>query len=482
VRRASLLLAILAVATVALAEERLSIPILVTGVSPGIASPDGGSHVAITGFGFVAPVRVFFEMDDGTPEAVIVSLSPTRLEILTPPVPLGPGEQMRIAKITVDSRGYRASARDPFVFENPVQQPKVLAVTPNAGRTAGGTRVSIFGEGFQPPVQVLFGDAEARVINVTRSQLLVESPEMEEPRAVSVTVRNINSGTEHTLADAYRYLPDPRLLGITPDRGPAGTYVMITGEGFDPPVAVSVAGVAARVLAVSERRIHAITGVAPSCDTFAGPVEVINIATGDSASGAAFTYVDAKPAIAAVNPRVTGAGKTVTVQLENPGDYGFRIGGMPARVLAHEGSTYRLQVPTALRFATGACLLRGIEGTGPVATRFDLRVSNLNRSCTAAERVDAWTIAPPEPAVCTLPPRATLLPRRSCSTRTVTIANERGSAELVIRAPESVQPRIAGIRGGEKVTFTIAPPADFARLKFETNDPRHPWLLVCVSP
>ena len=480
--RRALLLIILAVATAPLADERLSIPILVTGVSPGIAAPEGGSHVAITGFGFVAPVRVFFEMEGGTLEALVVSLSPTRIEILTPPVAFGPDEQMRVAILTVDSRGYRASAREPFVFENPVQQPKILAVTPNAGRAAGGTRVSIIGEGFQAPVQILFGDAEARVISVTRTQVQVESPEMQEPRAVSVTVRNINSGREHTLAGAYRYLPDPRLLGITPDRGPSGTFVTITGEGFDAPVAVSIAGVAARVLAVTERRIFAITAVSSRCDTFTGPVEVVNIATGDSVSGAAFTYVDAKPAIAAVNPRVTGAGKTVTVQLENPGDYVFRIGGMPATVLAHDGPTYRLQVPTALPFATGACMLRGIEGTGPVATRFDLRVSNRNRSCTAAERADAWTIAPPEPAVCTLPPRATVLPRRSCSTRTVTIANERGSAELVIRTPESVQPRIAGIRGGEKVTFTITPGAEFERLRFETNDPRHPWLLVCVSP
>jgi hypothetical protein len=380
----------------------------------------------------------------------------------------------------VESDGKRAKAPNVFIFENEIQRPKIIIVTPNSGPTSGGTRVTIVGEGFQAPVQVLFGTDEARVLNVERDRMVVETPSASDLGPVRVLVRNINSQTEYELDAGFRYLAALEVHNVTPNHGRPGTRITIDGNGFIPPVAVFVAGVAAQPFAVSETRIIAFVQSLSSCSTsLSGPVEVINIVNGDAASGPEFTY-EMKPVIAAVNPRAAVAGKTITVQLGSPGDYSFLIGGALADVLSRNGSTFRLRVPLNLNFAPGGCTLRGIEGTGPAATRFNLLVVDRTSRCFT-ERRDSLLISPPVTASCTLPPLASVLPR-TCSTRTVTIANERGRADLVITAPDSVTPRTATIRGGETAQFTLTPGAQLERFRFATNDPRHPLLLVCVSP
>ena len=479
VRRAFLLLAILAVASIA-PSEPLPPSLVVTSVLPTSAPPQGGSYVTVNGYGFIDPVRVFFEFDDMELEAFVVSVAPTKIELLTPPVPFAAQQQMRMASVVVESHGSRVTARDAFLFESLIQRPRIVTATPNSGPKSGGTRVTIFGEGFQQPVQVLFGDQEARVLFVARDQILVESPASPDLRAVGITVRNINSGTEDTIANAFRYVPEPALFSVTPNHGRAGTRITILGEGFAAPVFVTVAGIAAQPLSVTGTKVVAVIPPNPTCGPRSGSVTVINVQDGAFASGIGFTY-DVEPVeITAVNPRVAVAGKTIDVQLVREGDYRFTIGGVTAEIVARHGSTYRLRVPTTLPFRTGACTLRGTEGTGPVESRFHLHVLDLRGLCTAT-RPNALTIAPAAPVACTLPPLATVLPR-TCSNRTVTIANERGRADLVITAPESVEPRTAVIRGGETQQFTLPPSAQLERLRFETNDPRHPWLLVCVSP
>jgi hypothetical protein len=455
----------------------------VDSVVPTIAGPRGGSLVRITGRGFTAPIRVFFKMDNVSIEASVASMTTDgrQIEIISPPVLLGPEQQMRTAEIEVESGGNRVTARDVFVFENETQQPKIIVATPNSGPKQGGTRVTIFGEGFQQPVQVLFGDAEARVFSVTRDQIIVESPPASELGAVAITVRNINSLTVETLENAYRYTIDPALVSVVPNHGRPGMNITINGVGFNAPVAVTFAGIAAQVIFVSGTRIIARPQPPSICSSFTGPVEVINIANGAIATGIDFTYEsELSPVITAVNPREIVAGKTMTVQLESAQDAAFEIGGVPAEVIARVGSTFRLRVPTALSFATGACTLRDIQGTGPVTSRFDLRVTDRLSSCTTIRR-DALTITPAASAACTLPPLVTVLPR-TCSSRTITIANERGRADLMVTLFDSGRQHMAMVPGGSNVTFTVKPRAQLERLRITTNDPQHPLLLICVSP
>ena len=180
-------------------------------VLPALGRPEGGDLIVITGTGFRAPVRVFFDVGAEWPvEGFVVAASEHRMEILTPPILLDAEQQYRVAELVVEADGLRAKAPKPFLYEKRNLQPSILAATPAKGRA--GTIVAIFGDAFQPPVQVLFGNREARVYRVHRDQILVEAPAMPQPCAehVAITVRNIQSQTSVTLPDAFRYAASPR--------------------------------------------------------------------------------------------------------------------------------------------------------------------------------------------------------------------------------------------------------------------------------
>jgi hypothetical protein len=481
VRRAFVLLAIFAIANAALAEERLSPPIVITGVFPSFAPPEGGWIVRISGYGFAAPARVFFELDDLKAEAVVVSISANAIDVVTPSVSLG-SEQIRVASIAVESRGFRATASDAFTFERAIQEPRIATVSPSTGPESGETRAYIYGEGFQAPVHVLFGTVEARVFTVERTHVVVETPASRGGlHTVDVTVRNINSGTSDTLEDAYRYVRDVAISSVAPNHGPAGTKITIDGSGFHAPVAVHIAGISAQVLSVTGTQIVAILPDAPDqCTPLTGSVTVYNVDDGSFAFGGDFT-VEVEPlAIVNVTPRNGIAGKTIDVQLAREGDYEFLIGGARAWIVERNGTTYRIRVPKELSFPTTACTSRGVQGTAPTASRFYLHVVDRNGHCAITDR-NRLTIAPAQPVPCTLPASVKVLPR-TCTSRTVAFANDIRRADLVITAPEGVEPRTAVIRAGETKQFVLPVTPRLERLRFHTNDPQRPWLLVCVSP
>ena len=85
-------------------------------------------------------------------------------------VNLGAAQQF-ISDITVITRAGAANERrvvanDAFTFENVALTPVIHSLSPTSGPINGGTRVTLFGEGFQAPVQVFFGSAEANVVEV----------------------------------------------------------------------------------------------------------------------------------------------------------------------------------------------------------------------------------------------------------------------------------------------------------------------------
>ena len=179
----------------------------ITDVSPPVGRPHGGQVVRLTGTGLRPPVRVFFLLGGGEPvEAFVVELSDRHVTLITPAVAFAEGEQYRVAEIEVESDGVRVKAPKTFLYENELLRPEILASVPTSGRV--GTRVTLLGDAFQAPVQVLFGSQEARVLSVTRNEIVVEAPEG--CGTVDITVRNIGSGTESTTARAFRYFTSPR--------------------------------------------------------------------------------------------------------------------------------------------------------------------------------------------------------------------------------------------------------------------------------
>jgi hypothetical protein len=357
--------------------------------------------VTITGTNFVAPVRVFFDFGAGTTpkEAFVTSQTESQITVLTPSVDLGTG-QTKTANIIVITRAGTSDeqrATSPaFTFQAEVLTPVVTTVSPASGPIDGGTRVTIFGDAFQAPVQVFFGSAEAQVLTVTFKQIVVVSPAARDTApggsgsvtgAVDVRVININSNKSNTLPNAFRYTPKMQITAAGPTTGSAfgGTRVTIDGVGFDDPVAVSIGGIAAQPIKVSGTQVIAITSRTPTpCSPPSGVIRVTNVDNGDTADGPAFTYAAEKPTITGVGPNPAQPGDALTVTVLKPGvgidgtglirftigsgDNGFTVFPSPNIITDPVGPIAFVMAVPSPDFPTVSCTVNGLTGTklGPV--------------------------------------------------------------------------------------------------------------------
>ena len=386
----------------------------VTGISPSTGKPQGGDQVTITGTNFKAPARVLFDTGTGSPkEAFVVSVTPTAIVVVTPAVDLGPSAQTLPATVTVISSAgnpdeQRAVSPVKFTYALQVLTPIITTVTPNSGPIDGGTRVTIVGEAFQQPVQVFFGAAEAQIVSINFNQIIAISPVGSSTAPggsgpvtgfVDVTVLNMSSNKRASLTNAFRYVPKAVITAITPSEGPftGGTRVTVDGNGFNDPVTVQFAGIAASVIKVSGSQIIAITGgIKPTgCADIPGPTTMNNVDNGDAAIGPTWIYRIIKPTIISVTNATQGGTTQVTVA--NPGaSPRFTIGGKLAQIIsattnANGTVTFTLQVPTTLVLTTTAC--QG-GGNAPQPTSFDVVYTDLITTCTDTGP-GALTVSPP---------------------------------------------------------------------------------------
>ena len=520
----------------------------ITSVSPTLGIPSGGQRIQIIGKNFKEPVRVLFNTGAALPvEAFVVSRTDTLIEVLTPSVNLGAGQQLIADVIVITQAGTASEARaelsDSFTFRAEVLTPRISTATPNSGPVTGGTRITIFGDGFQAPVQVLFGAAEARVVTVEFSQIIVEAPAARDTTGngsgtvtgpVSITVRNINSATEVTLGSGFRYVAAIDITSFRPLVGPAtgGTEVVIDGIGFLAPVDVTIAGVRATVLQVTGSRLLVRTGALPSaCAGVSGDVLVTNVNNGDFERFVAepFEYVAVLPMITSTAPSPAVAGQNLSVTVRDPGigplgaaDIRFETAGRtlipnPDRITSGSGTQgFNIVLPlTGFSFPTVQCDAGGgLIGTQLGTAEATLTFNNLSNGCSASTTIFV-DLPPSVPNPCLPPPpQATVTTPASTAcpglaygnvpfaagsvTQDIVIANSApaGSANLVISTatvtsggtdfsvntsgiPASVPP---GSSVNIPVTFdpTVAGPRT-GTVRFTTNDPTRPTIDVCVT-
>lgn len=387
--------------------------------SPNFGLPTGGETITINGTNFIAPVRVIFDFGAGKPtkDGLVVSVTPTQIVVITPPIDLTTG-QTQVAAITVitqagTSSEQRVSKASAFTYQLAVLTPVIRAISPTSGPIEGGTRVTIIGDAFQAPVQVFFGAAQAQVINVTFNQIIVMSPTARDTAAngsgavtgpVDVKVLNVGSGKSISQAGAFRYTPKVQVTALGPNQGPftGGTRVTIDGTGFDDPVSVVLDGVAAQVIKVTGTQIIAISSPLSltSCADSTGPTLVTNINNGDSATGPSFIYKVAKPAILSVSgPSTLGGSATIAV-VNAFGLSRITAGGLNAQITgsttdATTGiTTFTVQVPTTLKLDTAACGTASNGATAQQPTAFDVVYTSLTTTCTDAA-TKALVVNPP---------------------------------------------------------------------------------------
>lgn len=522
----------------------------ITSINPTTGRPQGGEVVTINGKNFRTPLRVLFDFGAGTlpKDATIISSTGTTIQVLTPSVDLGVGQQKIAAIKLVNEVGTPnefAVTGPNFTFQADVLTPKITTVSPTSGPIDGGTKVTIFGEGFQAPVQVFFGSAEAQVLNVTFSQMTVISPNARDtnPNAsgtvtgfVSVKIININSNTNVTAENVFRYIPKMAITTISPVIGSAvgGTQVRIDGTGFNDPLTVNIAGVRAQVISVSGTEILArTTGLASPCAGISGPVVVTNTDNGDeaaSSSSQTFTYIAVLPLITSVVPGGSPPftiGSPFTVTVQNPGIgplgsalIGFTIGDKPVTpspqtITTGTGSQiFTMSVPAGITFPTIACTVGAIAGTQSGPATVNVTFNNLTTACSNTA-VNALTISPSAAAAtCVIPPQPSVTTPSGGSCATPPTASVTGvgfptqtQTSIVISNGANAQPlniTSVALSGANASEFSIAPPtasnipaggsqtftltfvpttagAKTATATFNTNSSTTPTLTVCIT-
>jgi cysteine-rich repeat protein len=173
-----------------------------------------------------------------------------------------------------------------------VPEPRVTGISPTTGPAAGGTTVTITGDGLTGATAVSFGSDSATSFTVNGDTSITALSPLASAGTVDVTVTTAGGTSAASPDDQFTFVAAPVVSGISPDNGPVsgGTTVTITGANFTDASGVTFGDSPA---GFSVNDDTSITAVSPGVE---GPddvqVRVVSIG-GTSATSAAtrFTYV-----------------------------------------------------------------------------------------------------------------------------------------------------------------------------------------------
>jgi hypothetical protein len=414
----------------------------ISSVSPGVGNPHGGEDETINGGGFDQPVRVTFANGN----AQVLSVSPNQIRVRTPSataagVSVGVGQSVPVSvsvTINVNEPGQLSdSLQNGFTYAlgGGVLQPQVFSISPASGSNDGGTRVTIVGDGFEQPVQILFGrggsaanfnGVEATVESVTRNRIVAVTPaargfgQNNVNQVVDILIKNLNTGFSTVAAGFYKYGSNVLITAMGPGSGShlGGTRVTIFGQGFDEPVAVSLGGVGQQVVSVTGTEIVFLTTGVPvtACPasgviTVTG-VSVTNIETGDSGTAnLGFNYIVPLPLIFGINPTNGSPGTAAVITGQNFSThvqvlFGDATSGSAATIVSSTSTSINIRVPNAPQsfvFNTEPCDGNGDgipNGTRSIPTAISVNVKNLDGTGCAVTLSNAFLLSPPN-STCT---------------------------------------------------------------------------------
>lgn len=293
-------------------------------------APQGGpigTEVAITGTGFTPDTRVIF----GRTQVRPTDVSPTRLRVR---VPDAHGDGAIVLRHPGESTDIEVGR---FAVDLGLT---VTGFAPASG--VAGTRVLIRGSGFEPGLRVMVGAVELPVVRVTPMAITVRLPD-----GASTGVLSVISGNRRAdAAQPFKVLtPAPTIDAISPEGGPGGTQVRITGRNFGPEVRALYGRTAMAIVARGPAFIEA--RVPPD----AGDARFIFISgpSGEARSARKF-QLDPMPVIAEVRPRfgIVGDRVEITGQSFRAGDQ-VTIDGRPMRILQLRATAISVVVPSGAR-------------------------------------------------------------------------------------------------------------------------------------
>jgi len=241
----------------------------ISSVSPNAGPLEGGTPITITGTGFIYRPNVLI---GGAEASVKMGIgSSTRITAETPPSDAGVKDV-----IVVNPDGQRATMKDVFTYND---APVITRVTPDNGRLAGGTRITIQGGGFQPGAEVRISINQgayraASSVEVMSSSIITALTPPGQPGAENVLVLNPDMQIA-IRSEGYTYNPIPTITRLIPNHGPSsgGATITIEGTGFLLGARVVIGEKAATTMVRDDMTIEA---VAPPNPQGVWDVRVIN--------------------------------------------------------------------------------------------------------------------------------------------------------------------------------------------------------------
>jgi hypothetical protein len=194
----------------------------VASVRPDHGPASGGTPVMLVGYGLGDPDLV---VTFGSTTATIQDQGPGFAVVTAPPSTPG------LVDVTVSyTGGGTSSATKGDAFEY-VRALEITSVQPNRGPAAGGTSVTISGDGFNGTNDVRFGGVSANYTVQNDSTIQATAP-AHAAGAVDVVVER----QQHEARREYgfTYTEPLKVYGANPLRGSVagGTYVLVRGQGF----------------------------------------------------------------------------------------------------------------------------------------------------------------------------------------------------------------------------------------------------------
>ena len=204
-----------------------------------------------------------------------------------------------------------ASARRPARVADPVQAPRISALTPSSGPTAGRTVVTLTGTGLTGTTAVSFGATPSTSFTVDSATQITAVAPAQAAGSVNVKVTG-PGGTSNRMP--FGYISAPQVSDLNPASGPTagGTSVTITGSSFTGTTAVSFGATPATSFTVDSAT--QITAVAPA--QTAGSVDVSVTGPGGTSPVSVadqYSFVAAPTLTLATPPSVPEGGGTSVI-------------------------------------------------------------------------------------------------------------------------------------------------------------------------
>lgn len=312
----------------------------IDGIEPTQGPAAGGTRVRITGQFFAPGATAQF---GGADTADSLWLGDDALDVEVPPGTPGLADVTVVnpdGAVTVLKGGFRYLATT-----------RIDAVSPPAGPVAGGTPITVTGEGFMPGSKLLVGGRLAVKARVVDGGTIVGLTPGGPTGPADIYV--VHDSGAARLRDAWRYHDPTRVDTVSPPNGPpaGGNVVNLLGAGLGDVDAVSIGGADAALLATWGD--DTVTVLAPPGSP--GAVDVLVTSPWSSGlleSGYVYLDPDASDDTLALLAAVPQHGPSAGGTLVTITAYGVsaaqavRFGSKPAQIVSTDPSSHTLLVRT----------------------------------------------------------------------------------------------------------------------------------------